>query len=240
MATGSPTCEGAQEHRSGGQPPDLRAGRHDLRSLLDTLWLEVHWVNYGPFGRLHRRDGLLVPLRRPAVLQPGSPPGAAASAARCCRSAPTCWACSTIRKPCCVATRSPAAARRCAHHRRNAPGGDAGALPPPRHGAPSGLARLLCRVFHPTSSLASACGLQSLIDVVGPPGALRLAGGHRPQAGGREGGLLPPCRGAGPPDRRHHRHHSPLRPDDRPRTGGSEGFCERMPPPSAWPWRWWM
>ena len=30
------------------------------------------------------------------------------------------------------------------------------------------LARLLCRVFHPTSSLASACGLQTLIDVVGP------------------------------------------------------------------------
>jgi hypothetical protein len=33
---------------------------------------------------------------------------------------------------------------------------------------PSALARLLCRVFHPTSSLASACGLQSLIDIVGP------------------------------------------------------------------------
>ena len=30
------------------------------------------------------------------------------------------------------------------------------------------LARLLCRVFHPTSSLATACGMQSLIDVVGP------------------------------------------------------------------------
>ena len=30
------------------------------------------------------------------------------------------------------------------------------------------LARQLCRVFHPTSSLASACGLQTLIDVVGP------------------------------------------------------------------------
>jgi hypothetical protein len=33
---------------------------------------------------------------------------------------------------------------------------------------PSALARLLCRVFHPTSSLATACGLQSLIDLVGP------------------------------------------------------------------------
>ena len=33
---------------------------------------------------------------------------------------------------------------------------------------PSFLARLLCRAFHPTSSLATACGLQSLIDVSGP------------------------------------------------------------------------
>jgi hypothetical protein len=33
---------------------------------------------------------------------------------------------------------------------------------------PSLLARQLCRVFHPTSSLATACGLQTLIDIVGP------------------------------------------------------------------------
>ncbi len=33
---------------------------------------------------------------------------------------------------------------------------------------PSALARLLCRVFHPTSSLATACGMQTLIDLVGP------------------------------------------------------------------------
>jgi hypothetical protein len=33
---------------------------------------------------------------------------------------------------------------------------------------PSALARLLCRAFHPTSSLATACGLQTLIDDVGP------------------------------------------------------------------------
>ena len=30
------------------------------------------------------------------------------------------------------------------------------------------VARLACRVFHPTSSLATACGMQTLIDVVGP------------------------------------------------------------------------
>ncbi|NDF62187.1 MAG: F420-0:Gamma-glutamyl ligase, partial [Synechococcaceae bacterium WBB_3_034] len=28
----------------------------DLRALLDTLWLQIRWVHYGPFGRLERRD----------------------------------------------------------------------------------------------------------------------------------------------------------------------------------------
>ena len=27
----------------------------DLESVLDTLWMDIHWVNYGPFGRLQRR-----------------------------------------------------------------------------------------------------------------------------------------------------------------------------------------
>ena len=30
--------------------------------------MDVHWVNYGPFGRLSRRQGVLVPLRRPDPL----------------------------------------------------------------------------------------------------------------------------------------------------------------------------
>ena len=30
------------------------------------------------------------------------------------------------------------------------------------------LAKILCKAFHPTSSLATACGLQTLIDLVGP------------------------------------------------------------------------
>ena len=33
---------------------------------------------------------------------------------------------------------------------------------------PGLVARLACRVFHPTSSLATACGMQTLIDLVGP------------------------------------------------------------------------
>ena len=40
----------------------------DLEQRLDTLWVDVHWWNYGPFGRLLRRDGFLVPLRHPERL----------------------------------------------------------------------------------------------------------------------------------------------------------------------------
>ena len=35
---------------------------------IDTLWADVDWVNYGPFGRLQRRQGVVVPLRRPKVI----------------------------------------------------------------------------------------------------------------------------------------------------------------------------
>ncbi|MFZ9217431.1 MAG: F420-0:Gamma-glutamyl ligase, partial [Vulcanococcus sp.] len=44
----------------------------DLRNLLDTLWLEILWINYGPFGRLQQRDGVLIPLRRPAPASPST------------------------------------------------------------------------------------------------------------------------------------------------------------------------
>jgi hypothetical protein len=32
-----------------------------VAALLDTLWLDIDWINYGPFGRLQRRDGVLIP-----------------------------------------------------------------------------------------------------------------------------------------------------------------------------------
>ena len=41
--------------------------------------------------------------------------------------------------------------------------------------APSFLARVLCKLFHPTSSVATACGMQALVDIVGPIRALFAA-----------------------------------------------------------------
>ena len=141
----------------------------DLPMLLDTLWLEILWVNYGPFGRLRRRDGLLVPLRRPA---PANPAQAQWLAGEGCQVLP-------IRTHLLGVLDDPAAVLR---HYAGAvlqPGdlltiGETplaviqGRYHHPETVAPSSLARLLCRAFHPTSSLATACGMQSLIDLVGP------------------------------------------------------------------------
>jgi hypothetical protein len=141
----------------------------DIDALLDTLWLEVHWVNYGPFGRLWKRDGILVPLRHPA---PQSPESANwRSGERCAVLPVRTHLLGTLDDPEQVLRHyagpvlqsgdvltigeTPLAVIQGRYHH-------------PETVQPSGLARLLCRVFHPTSSLATACGMQTLIDVVGP------------------------------------------------------------------------
>ena len=134
---------------------------------LDTLWLEVHWVNYGPFGRLQRRDGVLVPLRRP------SPTSATPwrQGERCQVLPLGTHLLGVLDEPIGVLQHysagqlqpgdvltigeTPLAVMQGRYHH-------------PAMVQPSALALLLCRVFHPTSSLATACGLQSLIDLVGP------------------------------------------------------------------------
>jgi hypothetical protein len=206
------------------------AAEIDLRTLLDTLWLEVHWVNYGPFGRLHRRDGLLVPLRRPAVLQPAQAPWREGEA---CRVLP-------IRTHLLGVLDEPEAVLRRYAGELLQPGdvltiGETplavmqGRYHHPAMVRPSGLARLLCRVFHPTSSLASACGLQSLIDVVGPARvlcawlagtALKLVGikGGFYRLAGEQARLIDDITGTTPP----YDQTIVLGPED------PEGFCERM------------
>ena len=141
----------------------------DAGAILDTLWLDIHWINYGPFGRLSRRNQILVPLQKPAPLQSAS---ARWRQGEACQVLPIKTHllgvldqpaevleryCGDLIQPNDVLTigETPLAViqGRYAH---------------PSTVEPSMLARLLCRVFHPTSSLATACGLQTLIDIVGP------------------------------------------------------------------------
>ncbi|MEN9766297.1 F420-0:Gamma-glutamyl ligase [Vulcanococcus sp.] len=141
----------------------------DLRNLLDTLWLEILWINYGPFGRLQQRDGVLIPLRRPA---PASPSTARWREGDRCSVLP-------IRTHLLGTLDDPAEVLQHYAGAMLQPGdvltiGETplavmqGRYNHPANLQPSSLARLLCRVFHPTSSLATACGLQTLIDNVGP------------------------------------------------------------------------
>jgi hypothetical protein len=137
--------------------------------LLDTLWLDIDWVNYGPFGRLQRRDGLLIPLRRPVPVAPASALWRQGDASQVL----------PIRTHLLGVLDDPAEVLRHYAGGLLLPGdvltiGETplavmqGRYHHPSTVEPSALARLLCRVFHPTSSLATACGLQSLIDLVGP------------------------------------------------------------------------
>jgi hypothetical protein len=202
----------------------------DLEGLLDTLWIDIHWINYGPFGRLKRREGLLVPLRRP------EPPSAAEASWRegeGCQVLP-------IRTHLLGVLDDPLAVLR--HYASGVlqPGdvltiGETplavmqGRYHHPETVEPSGLARQLCRVFHPTSSLATACGLQSLIDIVGPARvltawilgtALKLVGskGGFYRLAGAQARLIDDITGTTPP----YDQTIVLGPEQ------PEGFCERV------------
>ena len=162
----------------------------DLAALLDTLWLEILWINYGPFGRLQRRDGVLIPLRKPEPLDPATAPWRAGEG---CQVLPVpTHLLGVLDDPAAVLRRYAGAILQ--------PGdiltiGETplaviqGRYQHPAMVEPSGLARLLCRVFHPTSSLATACGLQTLINDVGPARVLCawLAGSLMKLVGSRGG-----------------------------------------------------
>jgi hypothetical protein len=141
----------------------------DLDRLIDTLWVDVFWTSYGPFGRLERRNGLLVPLSKPEPIEPSA---AAWRQGDGCRVLPVrTHLLGVLDEPEAVLRRyggpvlqrgdiltigeTPLAVMQGRYHH-------------PSTVKPSALARLLCRAFHPTSSLATACGLQTLIDQVGP------------------------------------------------------------------------
>ena len=156
-------------HRSTRARVSIMISGPDAWSVVDSLWVDVHWVNYGPFGRLIRRQGVLVPLRQPEPL-----PAAAAAfvAGDRCQVLP-------LRTHLLGPLDDPIAVLRRYAEAVLQPGdvltlGETplavmqGRYRHPSEVEPGMVARLACRVFHPTSSLATACGMQTLIDLVGP------------------------------------------------------------------------
>jgi hypothetical protein len=202
----------------------------DLESILDTVWLDLDWVHYGPFGRLSRRDGILVPIQKP---EPMDPVQALWRQGDGCQVLPVRTHllgvlddplavlqqyCGALIKDGDVLTigETPLAVMQGRYHH-------------PSTVEPSMLARLLCRVFHPTSSLASACGLQTLIDIVGPARVLsawlagtvlRLVGirGGFYRLAGEQARLIDDITGTTPP----YDQTLVLGPED------PEHFCQRM------------
>ncbi|MEB3157307.1 MAG: F420-0:Gamma-glutamyl ligase [Cyanobacteriota bacterium] len=202
----------------------------DASTLFDTLWLDITWIHYGPFGRLRRRDGVLVPLRKP---EPAVPAMASWRQGDACRVLPVKTHllgvlddpaevleryCGALIQPGDVLTigETPLAVIQGRYHH-------------PETVEPSMLSRLLCRAFHPTSSLATACGLQTLIDITGPARVLcAWLGGFALKVLGSKGGFY---RLAGPQARLIDDVTGTTPPYDQTLVLGPaepERFCERM------------
>ena len=141
----------------------------DPLDRVDTLWADVTWGNYGPFGLLQRRQGVLVSLRRP---EPLGRSNAEFRRGDDCRVLP-------LRTHLLGSLDDPIDVLRTYGANLLQPGdvltiGETpvavmqGRYRHPSEVNPGLVARLACRVFHPTSSLATACGMQTLIDLVGP------------------------------------------------------------------------
>jgi hypothetical protein len=136
-------------------------------SHLKAAWLQVHYVSYGPEGREAHVRHVIVPLKFPS-----------AEESRRWRPAPGADLL-PIRTHLLTHLDSPVdvVRRYAAPHAK--PGdvltiGETplaimqGRLHHPSEVKPGWVARRLCLFFLPTSSLATACGLQTLVDIVGP------------------------------------------------------------------------
>lgn len=141
------------------QGPDLRA--------LKSVWLRLHYVTYGPQGRIPKTRHVIIPLQYPDPLQPPK------------------WRSKTVADILPIKTHLlshldhpvTVVKRYVSPHAQPGDIVTIGETPVaimqerwrhPTEIQPGWLARRLCYLFLPTSSLATACGLQVLVDMVGP------------------------------------------------------------------------
>lgn len=136
-------------------------------SLLSTAWVQIHFTTYGPQGRIPKTRHVIVPLRFPAPEDSKSWRPASNADVLPIRT----HLLTHLDNPVEVVQR---------YVLPHAEPGDVvtiGETPIAimqgrfRHASqikPGWLAKRLCYLFLPTSSLASACGMQALIDIVGP------------------------------------------------------------------------
>ena len=181
----------------------------DLRSL-KALWVRIHYVTYGPQGRFPKTGHVVVPLQYP---NPEDGPSWQATSQSHVRPVPT-HLLTHLDTPVDVVKQ---------YVTPHAQTGDIitigetpvaimqGRWRHPSTVRPGWLARRLCYYFLPTSSLATACGMQTLVDIVGPwrvffafvGGALMKAllrrGGGFYQLAGKQARLIDDVTGTLPP-----------------------------------------
>ena len=140
-----------------------------INSILESLWINIIWDNYGPFGNIHRQDGFVVPIYHPSKLVDNLTWNFLSDGTKLMPIKTHIlgrlddplniiynYSSSIIKKGDILTIgETPLAIMQ-------------GRYLSPNSIKVTWLAKLLCRSFHPTSSLATACGMQSLINIIGP------------------------------------------------------------------------
>ena len=144
----------------------LKFKNSDLKNKIKYIWLKIFWENYGHFGITKKQDGLLVNLNRhnkKELIEIPLKPGYKAIAVKTDLLGSFDNPIETVMDYCKNVTREKDILTI---------GETPLAIMQGRYVAPQNLeynifSKILCYFFHPTSSLATACGMQLLIDKIG-------------------------------------------------------------------------
>ena len=144
----------------------LKFKNSDLRNKIKYIWLKIFWENYGHFGITKKQDGLLVNLNRhnkKELIEIPLKLGYKAIAVKTDLLGSFDNPIETVMKYCKNVTKEKDILTI---------GETPLAIMQGRYLAPQNLeynifSKILCYFFHPTSSLATACGMQLLIDKIG-------------------------------------------------------------------------
>ena len=146
----------------------LKFKNSNLRNKIKYIWLKVFWDNYGHFGMTKKQDGLLVNLNRnnlnkKEIIQIPLKQGYKAIAVKTDLLGTFDNPIETVMHYCKGVTKK---------NDILTIGETPLAIMQGRYIAPENLeysifSKILCYFFHPTSSLATACGMQLLIDKIG-------------------------------------------------------------------------
>ena len=144
----------------------LKFKNSDLKNKIKYIWLKIFWENYGHFGIIKKQDGLLVNLNRhnkKELIEIPLKLGYKAIAVKTDLLGSFDNPIETVMDYCKNVTREKDILTI---------GETPLAIMQGRYVAPQNLeynifSKILCYFFHPTSSLATACGMQLLIDKIG-------------------------------------------------------------------------